>query len=108
VVHDLQALFDVGVPGVLSDGELLDRFLDRWHTTMPATVVKHPPAYPDRPAVEFFEEEVTWSIRLKVPDDMDAGEKTLKCQASYQLLNDKVVTFPGRWTLGDVRVQVGR
>ncbi len=79
-----------------------------WHTSMPATVVKRHPAYPDRPTVECFEEEVTWSIRLKVPQDMEAGEKTLRCQASYQVMNDKSVTAPGRWTLGDVRVQVAR
>ncbi len=79
-----------------------------WHTSMPASVVKRPPAYPDRPTVECFEEEVTWSIRLKVPQDMEAGEKTLRCQASYQLMSEKAVTAPGRWTLGDVRVQVGR
>jgi len=79
-----------------------------WHASMPATAVKRPPAFPDRPTVEFFEEEVTWSIRLPVPQDMEAGEKTLRCQAGYQLMNEKVVTVPGRWTLDDVRVQAGR
>jgi hypothetical protein len=79
-----------------------------WHASIPPDTVKHPPTFPDQPTVEFFEKEVTWSIRLKVPQDLEAGERTLRCQASYQLMSEKVVTFPGRWTLGEVRVKVDR
>ena len=50
---------------------------------------------------------MTWSIRLKVPQAMEAGERTLKCQASYLLMNDKVVTFPGHG-LPDLKVNVSR
>jgi thiol:disulfide interchange protein DsbD len=78
-----------------------------WHTSKPATA-KHLPAFPDRRTVEFYEDEVTWSIRLKVPQTMNAGERTLKCQASYELVSDKAVTFPGRWALPEVRVKVNR
>lgn len=89
--------FDTGGFKVVSD----------WHTSTPATA-KPLPAFPDRQTVEFYDEEVTWSIRLKVPQAMEAGERTLKCQASYLLMNDKVVTFPGRWTLPDLKVKVSR
>jgi RNA polymerase sigma factor (sigma-70 family) len=79
-----------------------------WQASRPATVLKRPAVFPDLPTVECFEEEVTWSIRLKVPRGMEAGEKTLRCQASYQLMNERSVTAPGRWTLDEVRVQVSR
>ncbi len=94
-------LFDTGGFEVVSD----------WHASMPATV-KRDPAFPDRQTaeqtVELFEKEVTWSIRLKVPQGMEPGEKTLRCQAAYQLMDESVITAPGRWTVRDVRVKVGR
>jgi hypothetical protein len=74
---------------------------------VPATA-KHLPAFPDQQTVEFYEEEVTWSIRLKVPQSMKAGERPLKCQANYMIMTDKAVTLPGRWTLPEVRVKVKR
>ena len=78
-----------------------------WHASMPATA-KHLPAFPDRQTVEFYEEEVTWSIRLKVPKAMETGERPLKCQINYMIMDDKTVTLPGRWTLPEVRVNVSR
>ena len=89
--------FDTGGFKVVSD----------WHASMPATV-KRDPALPNQQMIEFFEEEITWSIRLKVPKRMAEGEKTLRCQANYQLMNESVFTIPGRWTLRDVRVKVDR
>jgi hypothetical protein len=48
-----------------------------WHVSTPATA-EHLPAFPNRQTVEFYE-EVTWSIRLKVPQSIEAGERLLKC-----------------------------
>ena len=48
--------FDTGGSEVVSD----------WHASMPANV-KHDPAFPDQQMIEFFEEEITSSIRPKVP-----------------------------------------
>jgi hypothetical protein len=89
--------FDTGGFEVVSD----------WHTSTPASA-KPLRAFPARHTVEFYDEEVTWSIRLKVPKAMEAGVRTLKCQANYQLTDDKVITFPGRWTLPELRVKVSR
>ena len=60
----------------------------------------------DGASVEFFEKEVTWSVRIIVPKGTNAGERTLKCQACYQLLSDTAVTAPGRWTLPDVTIRI--
>lgn len=78
-----------------------------WHASKPATA-KHLPEFPDRETVQFYEEEVTWSIRLKVPQAMEAGERTLKCQASYMIMKHKAAVFPTRYTLPEVRVKVSR
>jgi hypothetical protein len=89
--------FDTGGFEVVSD----------WHASTPATA-EPVRAFPGRQTVECYDKEVTWSIRLKVPKSMEAGERNLKCQMNYQLMNDRVVTFPGRWTLQEVRVKVSR
>jgi hypothetical protein len=81
--------------------------VSNWHASTPA-IAKPLRDFPGRQTVEFYDEEVTWSIRLKVPKAIEAGERILKCQANYQLADDKVFTFPGRWTLPDVRVKVSR
>jgi hypothetical protein len=57
-------------------------------------------------SVEFFEKEVTWSLRIIVPKGTKPGDKTLKFQACYQLLSDTAVTAPGRWTLPDVTIRI--
>ncbi|WP_337177882.1 protein-disulfide reductase DsbD domain-containing protein [Paludisphaera sp.] len=48
---------------------------------------------------EYYEDEVVWSLPLKVPADAAPGEKSIQVQASYQLCNASSCTFPGRWTL---------
>ena len=67
---------------------------------------KKEPAFPDLASVSFFEEEVTWSLRLKVPGDAAPGKKVLKCQASYQICNAQSCSFPGKWTLADVELTI--
>ncbi|MGP0062020.1 MAG: hypothetical protein ACLQGP_00275, partial [Isosphaeraceae bacterium] len=38
--------------------------------------IKHKEAvWPDLPFVEYFEDEVTWSVKLKVPDGTEPGKK---------------------------------
>jgi thiol:disulfide interchange protein len=55
--------------------------------------------FADLPFVEYHEDEVTWSIKLKVPPGAAAGKKTLQVQVGYMVCNDKVCMGPGRWTL---------
>ncbi len=55
---------------------------------------------------EYFEDEVTWSIPLKVPAGASAGKSVIRCQASYQICNPQSCSFPGRWTLPDASLTV--
>ncbi|HKM51942.1 MAG TPA: cytochrome c biogenesis protein CcdA, partial [Isosphaeraceae bacterium] len=50
---------------------------------------------------EYFEDEVTWSIALKVPSGAIAGKSVIRCQASYQICSEQSCSFPGHWTLPD-------
>ena len=63
------------------------------------------PAFENK-TFEFFEDEVSWSLPLKIPADAAPGEKTVRVQASYQLCNASSCSFPGRWTLPDAVVTV--
>src|SRR6185437_5123410 len=88
--HTLFDLFDTA--GLTAAGE--------WTASKEATTRKEP-AFPELESVSFYEDEVTWSIPLKVPADAAPGKKTLRCQASYQVCNAQSCSFPGRWTLPD-------
>lgn len=55
---------------------------------------------------EFFENEVAWSITLTVPADATPGKRTLRCQAGYQVCNDRSCFPPGHWTLPDVTLNI--
>jgi thiol:disulfide interchange protein DsbD len=57
------------------------------------------PAFPDLDFVEFYEDEVTWSIKLRIPPGTEPGKKELRCQAGYQVCNAKSCSFPGQWTV---------
>jgi thiol:disulfide interchange protein DsbD len=63
------------------------------------------PAF-DNQVIEFFEDEVTWSIPLAVPADASPGKRTLRCQAGYQICNSQSCYPPGRWTLPEVTVTI--
>ncbi len=69
-------------------------------------VRKKEPAFPNLDSVTFFENEVTWSLSLKVPGDATAGKKTIRCQASYQICDARSCSFPGNWTLPEVTLNV--
>ena len=64
------------------------------------------PNFPDLASVEYYEDEVTWSIKVKIPAATAAGKKTLRCQARYMICDAKTCSVPGRWTLPDVELTV--
>ena len=66
---------------------------------------KAEPAF-DNQVFEYFEDEVTWSIPLKIPSGTPAGKKAIRCQASYQVCNAQSCSFPGRWTLPEATLTV--
>ncbi len=59
------------------------------------------PNFADVEFVEYYEDDVTWSIKLRVPDGMEAGKKALRCQAGYMVCDAKHCSIPGQWTLPD-------
>jgi thiol:disulfide interchange protein DsbD len=64
------------------------------------------PNFADLDAVEYYEDEVSWSIKLLVPPGSEAGKKSLRCQVRYQICDDKTCSIPGQWTLPDAVVTV--
>ena len=64
------------------------------------------PNFADLEFVEYYEDEVTWSIKLKVPDGTGPGKKSLRCQARYMVCDAKTCSIPGRWTLPDAELTV--
>ncbi len=68
---------------------------------------KHKDAnFPDIDSVEYYEDEVTWSIKVKIAPGTAPGKKTLRCQARYMICDAKTCSIPGRWTLPDVALTV--
>jgi thiol:disulfide interchange protein DsbD len=68
---------------------------------------KHKDAnFPDLAAVEYYEDEVTWTIKVKIPAGAAPGKKTLRCQARYMICDAKTCSVPGRWTLPDAELSV--
>jgi thiol:disulfide interchange protein len=64
------------------------------------------PNFPEIDSVSYHDNEVTWSIRLKVPDGTAPGKKALLCQAGYQVCDAKNCSIPGRWTLPEAVLTV--
>jgi thiol:disulfide interchange protein DsbD len=75
-----------------------------WTPSRPP-IRKPEPAF-DNMVLEFYEDEVSWSITLEVPAGTAPGEKTLRCQAGYQICDASSCKIPGRWTLPDVVLKV--
>ncbi len=69
-------------------------------------IKKKEPAFPSLPFLEYYEDEVTWSIRARVPAKATPGKKSLRCQAGYMICNDENCSFPGRWTLPDAELTI--
>jgi thiol:disulfide interchange protein len=57
------------------------------------------PNFPEVDSVEYYEGEVTWSIKLQVPGDLAPGKKKLRLQARYQVCDAKICSLSGQWTL---------
>ena len=75
-----------------------------WTASKPP--IRHKEPAFDNIVLEFYEDEVTWSIKLLVPPGTEPGKKTLRCQAGYQICNDQTCKIPGQWTLPDVVLTV--
>ncbi|HWE39209.1 MAG TPA: cytochrome c biogenesis protein CcdA [Isosphaeraceae bacterium] len=67
---------------------------------------KKEPAFPTLDAIEFHEESVTWSLKLKVPDDAKPGKHTIRNQIEFQLCDPKSCLTPTRHTLPAATVTV--
>jgi thiol:disulfide interchange protein len=76
-----------------------------WTPSRPPTREKEP-AFPQLPFLEFYENDVTWSLTLQVPPGIEPGKKTLRCQVAYQICNAQSCKIPGQWTLPDVTLTV--
>jgi thiol:disulfide interchange protein DsbD len=76
-----------------------------WTASKPPIREKEP-AFPNLPFLEFYEDEVTWSLKLLVPPGTPPGKKVLRCQAGYQICNAQSCKIPGQWTLPDVTLTV--
>jgi len=64
------------------------------------------PNFADVDFVEFHADEVTWSIKLKIPEGTAPGKKSLRCQAGYMVCDAKHCSIPGQWTLPDAVLTV--
>ena len=56
--------------------------------------------------VEYYEGEVTWSIKLKVPTGTVPAEKKLRVQARYMVCDAKTCSIDGKWTLPAAQLKV--
>jgi thiol:disulfide interchange protein len=64
------------------------------------------PNFPELETVEYYEDEVSWSIKVKIPAATAPGKKSLSCQARYMICDAKTCSIPGRWTLPDAELTV--
>jgi thiol:disulfide interchange protein DsbD len=87
-------LFDTG--GLTVSGD--------WTADRPP-LVKQEPAFNNLP-VQYFEDEVTWSLPLKVPSDASPGKRTLHVQVGYQVCDASTCSPPGQWTLPGVTLAI--
>ena len=75
--------------------------------TSSAAPEKHKdPNFPAIDAVEYHEDQVTWSITLKIPEGTAPGKKALLCQVGYMVCDAKNCSIPGRWTLPATTITV--
>lgn len=76
-----------------------------WKASRPP-ITRKEPAFPELDSVSFFEDEVTWSLALKVPVDAQEGQKTLRSQIYFQICNEQSCKPPIRSTVPDVALTV--
>ncbi|HEU5117176.1 MAG TPA: cytochrome c biogenesis protein CcdA, partial [Isosphaeraceae bacterium] len=90
--------FDLFDPaGLKSDG--------KW-TPDRKPVRKKEPAFPDLDAVEFYENTVTWSTTLTIPQNATPGKKSISAQIYYQICNESTCKPPSYVTLPPATVSV--
>ncbi|MDB5350006.1 MAG: dsbD 2 [Planctomycetota bacterium] len=56
--------------------------------------------------VLFHEDEVSWSIKLKVSEDATPGKKTLRNQIFFQICDENECMFPVYWTVPDATLTI--
>ena len=76
-----------------------------WEATTEA-VKKKEPAFPDLPFVEFYEDTVTWAVKLRVPKTARPGDATLRSQIYFQICDPKSCKPPARVTVPDAKVTI--
>lgn len=86
--------FDTG--GLKTKGE--------WKASKPV-IAKAEPAF-DNQVLEFYEDEVTWTIELDVPEGTAPGKKNLQAQIRYQICDPQQCKSPVRVTLPPVELMV--
>ena len=64
------------------------------------------PEFPGPGALEYYENEVAWTIKLRIPPGTEPGKKIFRCQAGYMVCDDKTCSFPGQWTLPEAVLTV--
>lgn len=76
-----------------------------WKASRPP-ITRKEPAFPDLESVSYFEDEVTWSLSLRVPADAQGGQKTLRNQIYFQICNEQSCKPPIRSTVPDVTLTI--
>jgi len=64
------------------------------------------PNFADLDVVEYHEDEVAWSIKLRIPPATEPGKKSLRCQARYMVCDAKTCSIAGQWTLPEAVLTV--
>lgn len=67
---------------------------------------KKEPAFPDLGAVEFYDETVTWSVPVTIPEDARPGKRTLRSQIYFQICSPTVCKPPVYITVPEAAVTV--
>ncbi len=90
--------FDFYDPAGLQAGET-------WKSDKPPTRKKEP-AFPNLDAVEFHEQQVTWSTPVTIPKDARPGKRSLQSQIYFQICRDQVCKPPVYLTVPAATVTV--
>jgi thiol:disulfide interchange protein DsbD len=75
-------------------------------TASKGPIRKKDEAFPERGLLEYFEDEVTWSISLLIPPGTEPGKKVLRSQVYYQLCNESGCISPSRTTVPEAVLTV--
>ena len=67
---------------------------------------KPDPANKVAPPFAFYEDEVTWKIKLGFPPCTEPAKKAIPAQDGYHNCNDQTCMVPGQWTLPAVELTV--